>query len=83
MAAVIIVIGYRPWNKAYAPSKSVVGFLILVELCKGLVLVSYLISSVEMNGKSRSLGKWITRLVGKDVQPQQNVKLVYQPCSRS
>jgi hypothetical protein len=24
-----------------------------------------LVSSTEMNGKSRSLGKWVTRLVGK------------------
>jgi hypothetical protein len=42
------------------------GFLKLVELCKGLVVVPCLVSSAEMNGKSRSLGKWVTRLVGKD-----------------
>jgi hypothetical protein len=41
------------------------------------------VSSVEMNGKSRSLGKWVTRLVYKDVQPLHSVKPVYQPCSRS
>jgi hypothetical protein len=39
--------------------------------------------TVGMNEKSRSLGKWVTRLVGKDVQPLQSLKLVYQPCSRS
>jgi hypothetical protein len=32
--------------------ESVAGFLILVELCKGLVVVPGLVSSVEMNGKS-------------------------------
>jgi hypothetical protein len=29
-------------------------------------VVPCLVSSAEMNGKSRSLGKWVTRLVGKD-----------------
>jgi hypothetical protein len=29
------------------------------------------------------LGRWVTWLVGKDVQPLQNVKLVYQSCSWS
>jgi hypothetical protein len=57
--------------------ETVAGFLKLVELCKGLVVVPCLVSSVEMNGKSPSLGKWVTRLVGKDVQPLQSVKLVY------
>jgi hypothetical protein len=33
--------------------------------------------------ESRSLGGWVTLLVGKDVQPLHSVKLVYQPCSRS
>jgi hypothetical protein len=47
----------------------VVHFLKLVELCKGFVVLPCLVSSVEMNGKSLSLGKWVTRLVGKDVQP--------------
>jgi hypothetical protein len=46
-------------------SETVVGFLKLVELCKGLVVVPCLVSSAEMNGKSQSLGKWVTRLVGK------------------
>jgi hypothetical protein len=64
-------------------SETIAGFQKLVELCKGLVVVPYLVSSIEMNGKSRSLGKWVTRLVGKDVQSLQSVKLVYQPCSRS
>jgi hypothetical protein len=64
-------------------SETVVDFLKLVELSKGLVVVPCLVSSVEMNGKSRSLGKQVTRFVGKDVQPLQSVKLVYQSCSRS
>jgi hypothetical protein len=61
----------------------IAGFLKLVELHKGLVVLPCLVSLVEMNGKSQSLDKWVTRLVGKDVQPLQSVKLVYQPCSRS
>jgi hypothetical protein len=60
--------------------ETVAGFRKLVELCKGLVVVPSLVSSVEMNGKSQSLGKWVTRLVGKDAQPLQCVKLVYQSC---
>jgi hypothetical protein len=63
--------------------ETVVGFLKLVELCKGLVVLPCLGFSAEINGKLRSLGKWVTRLVGKDVQPLQSVKLVYQSCSRS
>jgi hypothetical protein len=58
-------------------SETVVDFWKLVELYKDLVVVSCLVSSAEMNGKSRSLGKWVTRLMGKDVQPLQSVKLVY------
>ena len=49
--------------------ETVAGFLRIVELYKGLVVVPCLVSSVEINGKSRSLGKWVTRLVGKDAQP--------------
>jgi hypothetical protein len=63
--------------------RTVAGFLKLVELCKGLVVLLCLASLVEVYGKSRSLGKWVTWLVGKDAQPLQSVKLVYQPCSRS
>jgi hypothetical protein len=63
--------------------ESVAGFLKLVELWKGLIVLPCLVSSVEMNGTSRPLGKWITWLVGKHMQPLQSVKLVYQPCSRS
>jgi hypothetical protein len=33
-------------------SETVAGFLKLVELCKGLVVLPCLVSSVEMNGKS-------------------------------
>jgi hypothetical protein len=58
-------------------SETVAGFLKLVELYEGLVVVPCLVSSAEMNGKSRSLGKWVTRLVGKDAQPLQSVKLIY------
>jgi hypothetical protein len=71
------------WIPILPFSENVTGFRKLVELCKGLVVVPYLVSSIEMNGKSRSLDKWVTRLVGKDVQPLQSVKLVYQSCSRS
>jgi hypothetical protein len=31
----------------------------------------------------RPLGKRVTQLVGKDVQPLQSVKMVYESCSRS
>jgi hypothetical protein len=57
--------------------ESVAGFLKLVELWKGLVVLPCLVSLVEMNGTSRPLGKWVAWLVGKDVQPLQSVKLVY------
>jgi hypothetical protein len=50
-------------------SETVAGILKLVELCKGLIVLPCLVSSAEMNGKSRSLGKWVTRLMGKDAQP--------------
>jgi hypothetical protein len=53
------------------------GFLKLVELCKDLVVGTCLVSSVEMNGKLQSIGKRVTRLVGKDAQPLQSIKLVY------
>jgi hypothetical protein len=45
----------------------VAGFLELMELWKGLVVLSYHVSSVETNGTSRPLGKWVAWLVGKDV----------------
>jgi hypothetical protein len=64
-------------------SETIAGFLKLVELCKFLVVLPCLVSSAEMNGKSQSLGKRVTQLVGKDVQPLQSVKLVYQPYTRS
>jgi hypothetical protein len=79
----ILLDGFSYGDSYIALLRNVAGFLKLVELCKGLVVVPCLVSSVEMNGKSRSLGKWVTRLVGKDAQPLQSVKLVYQPCSRS
>jgi uncharacterized protein YggT (Ycf19 family) len=49
-------------------------FLKLVELCKCLVVGSRLVSSVEMNVIARPLGKWVTQLVGKDMEPLQSVK---------
>jgi hypothetical protein len=74
---------FRTMDSYIALLRTVAGFRKLVELWKGLVVVPCLVSSVEMNGKSRSLGKWVTRLVDKDVQPLQSVKRVYQSCSRS
>jgi hypothetical protein len=46
-------------------SETVESFLKLVKLCKGLVVLPCLVSSVEMNEKSRSLSKWVTQFVGK------------------
>jgi uncharacterized protein YggT (Ycf19 family) len=57
--------------------KCVAGFLELVKLWKCLVVLPCLVSSVEMNGISRPLGKWVAWLMGKYVQPLQSVKLVY------
>jgi hypothetical protein len=70
-------LAFRTRDSYIALLINVAVFRKLVELCKGLVVVPCLVSSVEMNGKSRSLGKWVTRLVGKDVQPLESVKLVY------
>jgi hypothetical protein len=50
--------------------ETVAGFLKLAKLCKGLVVLPCLVSLVEMNGNSGPLSKWLTRLVGKDVQPR-------------
>jgi hypothetical protein len=63
--------------------ETVVGFLKLVELCKGLVVVPCLASLLEVYGSNQLRHKRVTRLVGKDAQPLQSVKLVYQLCSRS
>jgi hypothetical protein len=49
--------------------ESVVGFLELVELWKCLVVLPCLASLVEVYGSVQPRGKWVTRLVGKDVQP--------------
>jgi hypothetical protein len=49
--------------------ESVTSFLKLVELWKGLVVLSYLVSLVDINRTSRPLGKWVAWLMGKDVQP--------------
>jgi hypothetical protein len=58
-------------------SKNIAGFLKLVEICKGLVVLLCVVSSTEIIGKSRSLSKWVTRLESKDVQLMQSVKMVY------
>jgi hypothetical protein len=75
----LIMLRWLFWIPISLSSETVAGFLKLVELCKGLIVLPCLVSSAEMNGKSRFLGKWVTRLVGKDVQPLQSVKPVYQP----
>jgi hypothetical protein len=59
-------------------TETVAGFRKLVELCKGLVVVPCLVSSEEMNGKSRSLGKWVTRLVGKDTEREMGLISSYK-----
>jgi hypothetical protein len=61
--------GFSDEGSLYRPLlvETLAGFLKLVELCKGLVVLPCLVSSVEMNGISRCLGRWVTRLVGKDV----------------
>jgi hypothetical protein len=40
--------------------ETVAGFLKLVELCKDLVVLPCLASSVEVYANSRSLGRWVT-----------------------
>jgi hypothetical protein len=47
--------------------ETVADFLKIVELYKGLVVLPFLASLVEVYGKSWSHGKWVIRLVGKDV----------------
>ena len=59
--------------------ETVVSLLELVELWKNLVVLPCIVSSVKMNEISRPLGRWVTRLVWKDVQPIQSVKLIYHP----
>jgi hypothetical protein len=54
-------------------TSSVAGFLELVELWKGLVVLPFLVSSVELNVTSRPLEEWVAWLVGKDAQPLQCV----------
>jgi hypothetical protein len=54
------VMAFRQGIPISLSSETVVGFLKLVELCKGLVVLPCLVSSVEMNGTSRPLGKWVT-----------------------
>jgi hypothetical protein len=62
--------------------KTVVGILELAQFLKGFVVLPCLTSLVEVCGSDQPRVKWVTRLVGKDVQPLQSVKLVYQSCSR-
>jgi hypothetical protein len=42
--------------------ETIVGILELVELWKGLVVLPYLASSVEVYGSVQPYGKWVTRL---------------------
>jgi hypothetical protein len=64
-------------------SETLAGFLKLVDLCKCVVVLPCLASSVEVYGPVQPHGIWVSRLVGKEAQPLQSVKLVYQPCSQS
>jgi hypothetical protein len=63
-------------------SETIAGFLKLLKLCKDLV-EPCLVSSAEMNGKSRSLGKWVTRLVVKDAQCKTGISAVLTVISGS
>jgi hypothetical protein len=56
---------------------------VLCSLLPETVVLPCLVSSVEMNRKSRHLDKLVTRIMGKDAQPLQSVKLVCQSCSWS
>jgi hypothetical protein len=57
--------------------KTVAGLLELLELSKGLIVCSRQLTLEVLKG-TISLRKKGTRLVGKDVQPVQSVKQVYQ-----
>jgi hypothetical protein len=48
--------------RTYIRPESISGFLKLVELWKDHVVLPCLVSSVEMNGTSRPLGKWVAWL---------------------
>jgi hypothetical protein len=61
--------------------ETVAGFLKLVELCKGLAVVPCLASLVEVYGVRSTTWKMGNMTCGKDVQPLQSVKLVYQSSS--
>jgi hypothetical protein len=62
--------------------KTAVGFLELVELCKGLV-VNHCQLTLEVFKGLYNPGEKGTQLMGKNAQSLQSVKLVYQPCSWS
>jgi hypothetical protein len=57
--------------------ETVAGFLKLVELGKGLVVLSCLASLVEVNGAHTTLWQMGNMTCGYRVQPLQSVKLVY------
>jgi hypothetical protein len=57
--------------------ETVAGFLKLVELCKGLVMLPYLDSLVEVYGVRTTSWKMGNMTCGYRVQPLQSVKLVY------
>jgi hypothetical protein len=57
--------------------ETVAGFLKLVELCKGLVVLPCLASLVEMYGVRTTPWQMGNMTCGYRVQPMQSVKLVY------
>jgi hypothetical protein len=57
--------------------ETVAGFLKLVELCKGLIVLPYLASLVEVYGAHATLWQMGNLTCGYRVQPLQSVKLVY------
>jgi hypothetical protein len=63
------------------PQETVANFLKLVELCKDLVVYPRQLT-LEVFRVRTTPGEEGTRLMGKDAQPLQSVKLIYQPCSR-
>jgi hypothetical protein len=83
--AIIKAMGLQTVEKGlcFLRPETVVGFLKLVELCKGLVVSPCLLTLVVFKGLRNPRQKGGSRLVGKDVPPLQSVKLIYQSCSQS
>jgi hypothetical protein len=57
--------------------ETVAGFRKLVELCKGLIVLPFLASLVEVYGAHTTPWKMGNMTYGYRVQPVQTVKLVY------